>query len=109
MAGEALTDFDEANFDTQVLARDGLTVVDFWSETCVPCKQLSRVLEQLAGEVPESVLIGKVNSERNPGLMERYNVRAVPSLLFFKNGAVVETVTGVERKQVLKKTVETHA
>lgn len=109
MAGQGLATFDEANFEAQVLRRGGLTVVDFWSETCIPCKQLTRVLEQLADEVPDSVIIGKVNSDQNPALMERYNVRAVPSILFFKDGAVVETRTGVERKQVLKKSVEAHA
>lgn len=108
MAGNAFPVFDDANFDAQVLARGGLTVVDFWSETCVPCRQLTRVLEQLAEEIPATVVIGKVDSDKNPGLMARYNVRAVPSLLFFKDGALVETRTGVERKQVLKKSVEAH-
>ncbi len=109
MAARAFATFDDANFQAQVLGREGLTVVDFWSQTCIPCKQLSRVLEQLSEEIPETVLIGKVDSEATPGLMERYNVRAVPSLLFFKDGALVETRTGVDRKQVLKKSVEAHA
>ena len=107
MAG--ILNFDEAGFDAQVLERKGLTIVDFWSDSCVPCKQLSRVLDQLVEEVPEAVQIGKVNSEQNPGLMERYNIRAVPSLLFFKGGVVVDTVAGVERKQVLKKVIEAHS
>ena len=106
---QQIATFDEANFDTQVLQRVGLTVVDFWSETCIPCKQLSRVLEQLAQEIPEEVVIGKVNSDENPGLMARYGVRGVPAVLFFKDGALVETRNGVERKQVLKKSVEAHA
>ena len=73
-----------------MLRRGGLTVVDFWSETCIPCKQLTRVLEQLAGEVPESVVIGKVNSEQNPALMERYNVRSASIPCCLKDGAVVK-------------------
>jgi thioredoxin 1 len=109
MAGPGLAEFNETNFDAQVLGRSGLTVVDFWSDSCVPCKQLGRVLEQLAEEVPDTVLIGKVNTERNPELVARYQVRAVPALLFFKNGTVVQTVNGVERKQTLKKSVEAHA
>ncbi len=109
MAAQGLVEFNEANFEAEVLQRGGLTLVDFWSQTCVTCKQLGRVLEQLAEEVPESVIIGKVDSDLNPRLMQRFNIRAVPSLLFFKNGEVVETVTGVERKQVLKRSVETHA
>lgn len=109
MSAAAIATFDEANFDAQVLQRDGLTLVDFWSESCIPCKQLSRVLDQLVEEIPGSVLIGKVNSDQNPALLARYNLRGVPALLFFKDGTLVETRTGVDRKQVLKKAVETHA
>jgi thioredoxin 1 len=109
MSAAAIATFDEANFDAQVLQRGGLTVVDFWSESCIPCKQLSRLLDQLVEEIPESVLIGKVNSDQNPALLARYNLRGVPALLFFKDGTLVETRTGVDRKQVLKKAVESHA
>jgi thioredoxin 1 len=109
MAGTDLAVFNEANFDAEVLRRGGLTLVDFWSESCAPCKQMSRLLGELAGEVPQEVLIGKVNSDQNPGLLARYGVRGVPALLFFKDGVLVETRSGVDRKQVLKKAVEAHA
>jgi thioredoxin 1 len=97
------------NFETEVLARPGLTVVDVWSPSCVPCRQLSRLLGQLATELPESVRIGTVNADENAALVTRYDVRSVPTLLFFKNGAIVETRTGVDRRQVLKKAIEAHA
>jgi len=109
MAQEGLTEFTEQNFDSEVLQHDGLTVVDFWSQTCVPCRQLAKVLKQLAPEVPDGVQIGTVKAEDNLGLLDRYGVRATPTLLFIKNGEVVETRTGVDRRQVLKKIVETHA
>jgi thioredoxin 1 len=109
MSGADFAIFDAANFDAQVLRRRGLTLVDFWSESCIPCRQLSRILEQLAGEIPGSVLIGKVDSDRNPDLLARFGVRGVPALLFFKDGELVETRTGVDRRQVLKKSVELHA
>jgi thioredoxin 1 len=101
--------FDDRNFDTEVLARPGLTVVDVWSPSCVPCRQLGRLLGQLATELPAGVRIGTVNADENAALLTRYHVRGVPTLLFFKNGAVVETRTGVDRRQVLKKAIETHA
>jgi thioredoxin 1 len=101
--------FDEANFDEAVLGRAGLTIVDFWSTSCAPCRQLSKVLDQLKPELPADVVIGKVNADENIGLMERFGVRAMPTLLFIKNGDVVETRTGVDRRQVLKKIVEEHA
>jgi thioredoxin 1 len=100
---------DETNFSARVLQREGLTIVDFWSSSCVPCKQMDRLLTQLATEIPTDVLIGTVNSDQNPALVERYGVRGLPTLLFFKDGQVVETRTGVDRRQVLKKLVEAHA
>jgi thioredoxin 1 len=103
--------FDTANFDTEVLARPGLTVVDVWSPSCVPCRQLGKLLGQLATELPAGVRIGTVNADAddNAALLARYAVRGVPTLLFFKDGAVVETRTGVDRRQVLKKAIEAHA
>jgi len=106
---ETLATFDSASFEAEVLGREGLVLVDFWSQGCVPCKQLSRVLVQLAGDVPQCVRIGTVDAGAHPDLAARYGVRSVPTLLFFKDGAVVETRTGVDRRQVLKKLVETHA
>lgn len=109
MAQEDLAEFTEQNFDSEVLQHHGLAVVDFWSQTCVPCRQLAKVLKQLAPEVPEGVKIGTVKAEDNMALLDRYGVRATPTLLFIKNGEVVETRTGVDRRQVLKKIVESHA
>jgi thioredoxin 1 len=109
MADSEFSVWTEVNFDTEVLKQPGLAVVDFWSENCVPCKQLTRVLTQLAAEIPQSVRIGTVKVNDNPDLVERFGVRAAPTLLFFKDGALVETRTGVDRRQVLKKLVEMHA
>ncbi len=99
----------ERNFEAEVLRQPGLAVVDFWSEGCVPCKQLTRVLTQLTTEIPQSVRIGTVKVNDNPELAERFGVRGTPTLLLFKDGALVHTRTGVDRRQVLKKLVETHA
>jgi thioredoxin 1 len=109
MAESDFAVWDERNFDAEVLRQPGLAIVDFWSEGCVPCKQLTRVLTQIAAEIPQSVRIGTVKVNDNPQLAERFDVRAAPTLLFFKDGALVETRTGVDRRQVLKKLVEMHA
>lgn len=101
--------FTDRTFESEVLGRSGLTLVDFWSEGCAPCRQLGRLLQQLATEIPSGVRIGTVRIEENPALAERLGVRAAPTLMFFKDGALVATRTGVDRRQVLKKLVETHA
>ena len=109
MRSGAFTVFDESHFDAEVLRRKGLVVVDFWSNGCVPCKQLGRVLQQIAEELPGTVPIGTVDVRENPQLVKRWNVESVPTLLFFKDGALVETRTGVDRRQVIKKLIEAHA
>ena len=109
MIGTAFAVFDDSNFEAEVLRRKGLVVVDFWSSGCVPCKQLGRVLQQVAEELPQKVPIGTVDIGANPGLAERLNVKSVPTLLFFKDGKLVETRTGVDRRQVIKKLIETYA
>jgi thioredoxin len=109
MAESDFAVWNERNFDAEVLGRSGLAVVDFWSVNCVPCKQLTRVLGQIADEIPPSVRIGTVKVNDNPELTARYGVQGTPTLLFFKDGALVASRTGVDRRQVLKKLVETHA
>lgn len=99
---------DDANFDASVLARPGVSVVDVWSETCIPCRQMTRLLQLLATEIPPHVLIGQIDADRNPALVARYGVRGLPTLLLFKDGALVETRTGIDRKQVLRKAIEAH-
>ena len=101
--------FTDADFDTQVLARAGVTVIDFWSASCIPCKQMTRLLQQVASEVSPEVLIGQVDTDHNPALVARYGVRSLPTLLLFKDGALQETRTGIDRKQVIKKSIESLA
>ena len=109
MADDGFSVWTEQNFDAEVVGKPGLSVVDFWADGCVPCKQLTRVLTELATDIPQGVRIGTVKVNDHPALAERFAVRAAPTLLFFKDGAVVETRTGVDRRQVLKKLVEKHA
>jgi thioredoxin 1 len=109
MHDDAFVAVDTAGFATQVLERPGLSVVDFWSAACVPCRQMTRLLREIAAELPPQVVIAQVDADRNPELAERYGVRGLPTLLLFKNGALVETRTGVDRKQMLRKAIAAHA
>ena len=108
MNAPEFTTLDDANFDATVIARAGVSVVDFWSAACIPCRQMTRLLQQVAGEVPAEVMIGQVDADRNPALLARFGVRGLPTLLLFKDGALVETRTGIDRKQVLRRAIETH-
>ena len=106
MSTSAFATWDDTGFDAQVLARAGVTVVDFWSASCIPCKQMTRLLQQIASEIPAGVLIGQVDADNNPALVARYGVRGLPTLLLFKDGVLKQTRTGIDRKQVIKKAIE---
>ena len=108
MGTPEFTRLNDANFEPMILARRGVSLVDFWSESCIPCRQMTRLLQQLAAEIPPDVLIGQVDADRNPALVERFYVRGLPTLLLFKNGALVETRTGIDRRQVLRRAIESH-
>lgn len=100
--------WSQETFDVEVLEQPGLALVDFWTEGCVPCRQLARVLGELAAEISSGLRIGTVTVEDNPALVERFGIRSAPTLLLFKDGVLVATRTGVDRRQVLKKLVEAH-
>jgi thioredoxin 1 len=95
-----------ANLDTNTfkaaVASATPTLVDFWAPWCGPCKAIAPVLEELATELAGRVSIAKVNVDDNDALSAEYGVRAIPTMLLFKNGAVVETLVGMMPKAAIK-------
>lgn len=89
------------SFDSEVLSASGSVLVDFWAPWCGPCKAIAPVLEELAGERSD-LRIAKVNIDENTKAASQYNVRAIPTLLLFRNGEVVQTVVGAVRKADLE-------
>jgi len=77
-------------------------VVDFWAEWCGPCLMISPLVEELAQEYAEQVVVGKVNIDENDELAGEYGIRSIPTLLFFKNGEVVDKHVGAASKSVLE-------
>ena len=88
-----LTDGNIAN----VLNNNEITVVDFWAPWCGPCKMLGPVIEELATENAD-IAIGKVNVDNNPQTALQYGIRGIPTIIFFKNGLVVDKIVGVKSK-----------
>jgi thioredoxin 1 len=97
---------DEKNFETEVTKSDKPVLVDFWAEWCGPCKMIAPLLDELAKEKADVIKVAKVNIDENQNLSFRFNVRAIPTLLFFKNGQVVDQVTGMTSKKDLLGRVE---
>ena len=86
---------DEQNFQGEVIESDQPVMVDFWAEWCGPCHAVAPVVEKLAGDYEGRAKVGKVNIDANQNLAGRYEIRAIPTLLFFKGGEVVDRVVGV--------------
>jgi len=95
----------ERNFDEALVATQGLVMVDFWAEWCGPCRAIAPVLEELAAASEGRVTLMKVNVDENHGLAARYGIQSIPTILFFKEGAVVDRVLGAAPKAVLQSIV----
>lgn len=106
MANSDTVTIDENNFEAEVTQSSVPVVVDFWAEWCGPCKMIAPLLDEIATEKAGTVKIGKVDIDKNQSLSLKYNVRAIPTLLFFKNGQVVDQVTGMTSKKDLLGRVE---
>jgi thioredoxin 1 len=101
MQNSAAVTLDESNFDQEVTKSAEPVLVDFWAEWCGPCKMISPLLDEIAREKAGSIKVAKVNVDENQSLSMRYNVRAIPALLFFKNGNLVDQVVGMTSKKDL--------
>ncbi len=101
-----VVEFTDSNFETKVEGAE-LTIVDFWAEWCGPCKMISPIIEELANE-NQGVNVGKVNVDENPELSMKYNIRSIPTILFFKGGEIVDKVVGAVPKAVLESKLSEH-
>jgi thioredoxin 1 len=91
----------EANFEIEVTKSAQPVLVDFWAEWCGPCKMIAPILDEIAKEKAGTVKVAKVNVDDNQSLSARFNIRAIPSLLLFKDGQVRDQVTGMTSKKNL--------
>ncbi|MBI5774865.1 MAG: thioredoxin [Verrucomicrobia bacterium] len=106
MAAANIVTLSEANFPAEVLQSAQPVLVDFWAEWCGPCKMIAPVLDELAGEYAGKAKIGKVNVDDNQALAGQFRVTAIPTLLLFKNGQVIEQIVGMRSKRDLKSSLD---
>tara|TARA_B110000263_G_scaffold169367_1_gene147536 strand:+ start:88 stop:411 length:324 start_codon:yes stop_codon:yes gene_type:complete len=103
---ESFKNFNNDNFDLDVLKSEKTVLVDFWAEWCGPCKILTPVINQIAIDNEGKYLIGKVNVDACPDIAAKYGIRSIPCLLYFKNGKVVKQTVGVVEKSEIESTLE---
>jgi thioredoxin 1 len=92
----------DATFEAEIEKNDGLSVVDFWAEWCGPCRAVGPIIDQLATEYAGKAKVAKLDVDANPKTGQRFNVRSIPAILFFKNGKLVDQVVGFTQKTALE-------
>src|SRR4029077_20545826 len=108
MAGEHLTAVTDATFGAEVEDHKGLAIVDFWATWCGPCHMVAPILDQLAGEYQGQLKVTKVDVDANQKTAMRFNVRSIPSILFFKDGRHVDTLVGAYPKAAFEQKIKQH-
>ena len=92
----------DSAFDKDVLKSPKPVLVDFWAPWCGPCRVLGPIVEELAKEYDGKIVVGKLNTDDNPNTASHYNISAIPTMLFFKGGQVVDQMIGVYSKKDIK-------
>ena len=89
----------DENFETEVLNSERTCLVDFYADWCGPCKMMSPIIDEIAGELGDTIKVGKVNSDENIELTQKYQIMSIPTIMVIKNGEVKKTFVGVTPKE----------
>jgi thioredoxin len=96
------TNITEQTFEHEVLQSDQLTIVDFWAPWCGPCRMIAPILDELASQYDETLKVTKLNVDENPATSQRFGITSIPTLLFFRNGQIVDRLIGAVPKSQLE-------
>ena len=103
---KGIMDIDDRSFDSEIIQSDKPAVVDFWAPWCGPCKAIGPVIEELAEIYGENIKFTKCNVDENPATPAKFGIKAIPTLIFFKDGKVVDQITGMVAKSKLEDTIK---
>ena len=96
--------FTDGNFEEEVINSSIPVLVDFWAEWCAPCKMIAPTVDEIANEYNGKLKVGKVDVDSNPQVSSKYQIRSIPSLVFFKDGRITDQIVGaVPKVQIMSK------
>lgn len=99
--------FTDKNFQDEVLKSNGIVMVDFFATWCGPCKMMAPAVERLAKAYEGKMKIGKLDVDENPDVSQKYEIQSIPTIIFFKNGEMVDKLVGFQSEEALKKRLDT--
>ena len=108
MSSELIKHVSDASFDQDVLKAERPVLVDYWAEWCGPCKMIAPILDEVARDYDGRLQVAKVNVDENQGTASKFGIRGIPTLMLFKNGAVVATKVGALSKSQLTLFLDSH-
>lgn len=103
---QGILDIEDSSFEAEIVKSDKPAVVDFWAPWCGPCRAITPLLENLADTYGEKIKFTKCNVDDNPVTPGKFGIKAIPTLIFFKEGEVVEQITGMVAKSKLEATIK---
>ena len=106
--GQKAAAVTEATFEQDVLSADQPVLVDVWAEWCGPCKMISPIVDEIAGEYAGKLRVVKVDADANPTLIQQYGIASIPTLLLFNKGEMVARLVGFKPKEELLKKITPH-
>lgn len=101
-----IVEVTDQSFESEVLQSDVPVVLDFWAEWCAPCRAIAPIVKELADQYGDKVKIAKMNIDENPNSPAKYQVRAIPTVLAFRNGEVVEMLQGARPKSAFEEMIQ---
>jgi thioredoxin 1 len=102
---EGILEVEDSSFDEEILKSDKPVLVDFWAPWCGPCKAIGPIVEELSQTFGNQIKFAKCNVDNNPVTPSKYGIKAIPTLIFFKEGNVVEQITGMVAKTKLEEAI----
>jgi thioredoxin 1 len=103
-----LKNITSEDFQTEVLDRPGLVLVDVWAEWCGPCQRMNPVLSALSDQLGEQILVAKVDADANPSLVEELKVQGIPTMILYVDGVPVETIVGARPRMAIESIIFKH-